>query len=224
MSCVLSGRPVWQPAHSLPHTAPTNTEIHQLVQPANSNISPLWLMVWWIILQYIVQGNDTNWEEIMKTCWNKSMRYTETPATSWATNWMSLSEMWLKVNKWVSAGCIMIQLHNNSQAACTTATCSCNSVTHHVEQLWTLNRDEVKAWLIGHSLSGDNTETHNETMSSFTLSLYIQTLTCKSTKIYLHILLTQILGIAAKTFVSNFLFWTVILSPPGVRECRAVLT
>lgn len=46
-SCVLSGRPVWQPAHFLPHTAQANTEIHLLVQPADSSISPLWLMVWW---------------------------------------------------------------------------------------------------------------------------------------------------------------------------------
>lgn len=49
-------------------------------------------------------------------------------------------------------------------------TMHCGSETHHVEQLWTFNRDEVEAWFIGHCLSGDNTVRHSETVASSTLS------------------------------------------------------
>lgn len=56
---------------------------------------------------------------------------------------------------------------NNAQAASTS--CSCSSVTHHVEQLWSFDRDEVEAWLIGHCLSGDDTMRHSDVMRRFTL-------------------------------------------------------
>lgn len=48
----------------------------------------------------------------------------------------------------------MTQLHNNT----TEHSLHCNT-SHHVEQLWSLDRDEIEARLIGHRLAGDNSET-----------------------------------------------------------------